>query len=318
MRNMKEIGGYFGLEIFSGEEYHKNLIALNTGRNALAYLIRARRIQKLYIPYFLCDSVSLVCEREGCPVEYYRIGKDFAPLFEGSPAEGEWLYIVNYYGQITNEQVIQMKARWGNIIFDNVQAFFQRPVAGVDTIYSCRKFFGVPDGAYLATDAPAIMLPQDVSKDRMKHVLGRFEGVASDYYQDFKGNDRGFVELEIRSMSRLTQNLLRAVDYDAICRKRNENFSYLHDALKKKNRLDLSVPDGAYMYPFYCENGMELKRKLAEKKIYVATLWPNVLEWDESLEKDYAQNILPLPCDQRYGLNDMERMFREIYCLTIS
>ena len=315
---MKEIGGYFGLETFHGEEYHKNLIALNTGRNALAYLIRARRIQKLYIPYFLCDSVSNVCLREGCPVEYYRIGKDFTPLFDGALAEGEWLYIVNYYGQITNEQVLQMKDLWKNIIFDNVQAFFQRPVAGVDTIYSCRKFFGVPDGAYLATDAPAAMLPQDVSKDRMKHVLGRFEGTASDYYRDFKGNDHGFVDLEVRSMSRLTQNLLRAVDYDAVRRRRNENFACLHRALGPGNRLKLSSPDGPYMYPLHCEDGIELKRKLAEKKIYVATLWPNVLELDGSLEKDYAANVLPLPCDQRYGEPEMILMIKELQkCMKI-
>lgn len=313
---MKEIGGYFGLENFSGEQYHKGLLALNSGRNALAYLIRARRIRKLYIPYFLCDSVSGVCRREGCPVEYYRIGRDFSPLFDQTLAEGEWLYIVNYYGQITNEQVLEMKARWGSIIFDNVQAFFQKPVSGVDTVYSCRKFFGVPDGAYLATDAPAIVLPLDVSKDRMKHVLGRYEGAASDYYGDFKGNDHGFIDLEIRSMSRLTQNLLNAVDYDAVRRKRDENFEYLHGALGRHNRLTLSVPDGAYMYPFYCEKGMDIKRKLAQKKIYVATLWPNVLEYAGTQEKDYAENILPLPCDQRYDVSDMERIIEEIILCT--
>ena len=53
---------------------------------------------------------------------------------------------------------------------------------------------------------------------------------------------------------------------------------------------------------------MELKKRLAEKKIYVATLWPNVLKCDGALEKDYAENILPLPCDQSYDVNDMKRI----------
>lgn len=305
---MKEIGGYFGLEAFSGREYHENLLALNSGRNALAYLIRARKIKKLYIPYFLCDSVSRVCQREGCPIAYYPIGKNFEPLLEKTLADGEWLYIVNYYGRIPNKQVLEMKARWGNIIFDNVQAFFQRPVTGVDTIYSCRKFFGVPDGAYLATDAPGIMLEQDVSKDRMRHVLGRFEGTASEYYSFFKENDRGFVELEIMGMSQLTHNLLRGVDYEAVRTKRNENYACLHNLLGMKNGLKPVAVDGPYMYPFYCENGMELKRRLAEQKIYVATLWPNVLTDSPAMEVSYAENILPLPCDQRYGIVDMQRI----------
>lgn len=305
---MKEIGGYFGLEVFGGREYHEDLIGLNSGRNALAYLIRARNIKKLYIPYFLCDSVSGVCQREGCPMEYYHIDKDFMPLFDGSLAEGEWLYVVNFYGQLTNDQAIQMKEKWGRIIFDNIHAFFQKPAAGVDTVYSCRKFFGVPDGGYLATDAPALTLEQDISKDRMKHVLGRFEGVASDYYGDFKANDHSFVEMPVRHMSALTHNLLRAVDYEAVRRTRNANFAQLDAALGKHNPLKLRTPDGPYAYPFYCPKGMELKKALAAEKIYVATLWPNVLEMDGALEQDYARNILPLPCDQRYDEEDMQRM----------
>ena len=63
---MKEIGGYFGLEQYRNNtgEYYKDLICLNTARNSLVYISKARNIKKIYIPYFLCDSVSLVCERE--------------------------------------------------------------------------------------------------------------------------------------------------------------------------------------------------------------------------------------------------------------
>ena len=62
---MKEIGGYIELERFSLPMLHEGALALNSGRNALAYLIRARGIKKLLLPRFLCDSVPKVCEREG-------------------------------------------------------------------------------------------------------------------------------------------------------------------------------------------------------------------------------------------------------------
>lgn len=310
---MREIGGYFELDRFSGRLYHENLLALNNGRNALLYLLKARRIQKLYIPFFLCDSVSDLCTRYGFQFQYYPIGSDFLPAFTGTLNQGEYLYIVNYFGQISNEMLKEQKKTYGNIIFDNIHAFFQRPLEGVDTIYSCRKFFGVPDGGYLATDAVLEEpLPQDVSGDRMKHILGRFEGCASDYYGDFKANDHSFRDIPLRRMSELTQNLLRAVDYDRVREKRNENYSRLAAALGKENRLKLRAPDGPYCYPFYCENGMALKRRLAAEKIYVATLWPNVLELEGTLEKDYAENILPLPCDQRYEEQDMERIVEAI------
>jgi hypothetical protein len=310
---MKEIGGYLGLEYFSGEEYHQGLVALNNGRNALACLLKARNIERLYIPYFLCNSVSDVCGREGVAVSYYSIDRHFHPVFDRKLAKHEYLYIVNYYGQITNEQIIAWKEEYKNVIVDNVQSFFQRPVNGVDTVYSCRKFFGVPDGGYLSTDISVTdQLEKDVSKDRMKHILGRFEGCASDYYSDFKANDRSFVDLPPRKMSDLTHNLLRAVDYDGARNRRNDNFRILDLALAQYNALELRFPDGPYCYPFYCENGMELKKQLAEKKIYIATLWPNVLKMQDTLAKDFSENILPIPCDQRYDKNDMLRIIEEV------
>ena len=307
---MNEIGGYFGLEKFSGPEYYGDLIAVNSGRNALLYVARARKYHKLYIPRFLCDSVSELCRREGLAYEEYSIDRDFLPVFDKNLKPGEAIYIVNFYGQITNSVVQEMKARWERIVFDNVQAFFQKPVPGVDTVYSCRKFFGVPDGGYVSCTAPALQLELDNSRMRMTHILGRFEVSGSAFYSDFQKNDEQFYEMPLREMSPLTRNILRGVDYDTVRQVRNRNYRILDAALGKSNALKLHMPDGPYCYPLYCTNGMGLKRALAAEKIYVPTLWPNVLDMEGSLEQDFARNILPLPCDQRYDEEDMQRMIR--------
>lgn len=311
---MKEIGGYFGLESLADNELYVDLIAVNSARNALAYLIRARKIKKLYIPYYLCDSVSGVCEREGCRYEYYNIGENFLPIFEKELADGEFLYIVNYFGQIAPEVISLLKSKHRNVICDNVQAFFEEPIDGIDTVYSCRKFFGVADGGYVSTDA--VMdgrLELDISMDRMKHVLGRYEGKsASDYYGDFRKNDDAFADMPLREMSKLTRNIMGAVDYISTRETREKNFALLHSFLGEKNKLQLTLPKGPYVYPFYHENGMEIKKSLAEKKIFVATLWPEVIEMGQKLEADLAMNILPLPCDQRYDEEDMKRIVATI------
>ena len=64
------------------------------------------------------------------------------------------------------------------------------------------------------------------------------------------------------------------------------------------------------MYPLYTGNGNELKKKLIREKIYVPTLWGDVFGITEkdSLEWDFADNIVPLPIDQRYDLKDMDRI----------
>jgi len=310
---MKEIGGYFGLEKFTGAEYYCGLIPVNNARSALQYVLKARGIKKLYLPYFLCDSVSDLCSRYGYDYSYYSINEHFLPVFNEKLAQDEYLYVVNYYGQLSNDRIRELKARYGNIIVDNVQAFFQQPVPGIDTIYSCRKFFGVPDGGYLSTDAVlAEEMEKAVSKDRMTHILGRFEETASEFYSCFQHSDLSLAEMPMRRMSELTHNLLRAIDYDYVRTKRNENYAILARALGEANKLQLTAPDGPYCYPFYCADGMRIKKELASQKIYVPTLWPNVLDLEGSLEKDLAENILPLPCDQRYGAEDMETIIRHL------
>ena len=303
-----EIGGYFGLEELVCNEYYKNLVALNTARNCVAYLIKVKEIKKIYVPTYLCDSIYRVCEREGCAYEFYDVGDDFQPEFDNVLQGDEWLYIVNYYGQVTNEK--EMKKKFGNIIFDNVQAFFQRPVEGIDTLYSCRKFFGVPDGAYLSTDV-RMDVEQDISKDRMKHILGRYENAASEFYNDYADNEESYYDLPVRSMSKLTHNIMGAIDYKKVKKRREENFQYLFDNLQYLNRIKVKSVEGPFSYPFYMGNGLEIKRTLARKGIYVASLWPTAFEFG-GLTKDYSENILPLPCDQRYTIADMTKIIEAL------
>ncbi len=314
---MKEIGGYFGLEEFTEKSMYSDLVGVNSARNALVYLLCARKIKKLYIPYYLCDSVSGVCDREGFAYEYYNIGENLLPIFDKKLGEGEYLYVVNYFGQLEDSDIVALKEKYGNIICDNVQAFFHKPISQIDTVYSCRKFFGVPDGGYVSTDARLDPAPvRDVSMNRMKHVLGRFEGEsASDYYGDFRQNDDAFESLELRLMSKLTKNIMNAVDYDRVKKAREENFLVLDNLLGGRNRLKPRLPEGPYAYPFYCENGVEIKKTLASKKIFVPTLWPEVAKMGQKLEAELAENILPLPCDQRLGKEDMERIAEELCAL---
>ena len=310
MTNTKEIGGYFGLEKLISDEYYPDLVAVNNARCALLYIIKARHYKKVYLPYFLCDSVRLVLERERIPFEEYRIDRSFLPLLDIHTNSDEVVYIVNYYGLISEKQLISLKNRYGNIVVDNAQAFFTRPIEGIDTIYSCRKFFGVPDGGYAYTDAEfQDTIPVDVSMERMKHILGRFEGnSASDYYDYFNNNDESFKEIELRHMSKLTHNILGAIDYQAAKRQREENFLFLSKALGERNLLEVNCPPGPYAYPFYIQNGMKIKKQLAKRKIYVATLWPNVIGTGLDIETEFTENILPLPCDQRYSEADMQRV----------
>lgn len=309
----REIGGYIELDKYHLPMLHEDGIALNCGRNALAYLFKSKGIKKIKIPYFICDSVSGICCREGVEISYYHIGLNFKPVNDLKIHEDEWLYLVNYYGQLSNEEVLDYTSKYKRVIVDQAQAYFKEPLPGIDTLYTCRKWFGVADGAFLYTDTPLDDdLPQDESYGRMEFLLGRFECSANEFYFEYSKNNEIFATEPIKRMSKLTQNLLHGIDYQAVKWRRVENFRYLHEKLGIVNSLELK--DGDFMYPFMAENGSMLRMKLQQERIYIPTLWPFVLKVmdQDSLEYKMADNILPLPIDQRYGIDDMEYMVKEI------
>ena len=313
---MKEIGGYIEFENYHGSMLHDKAIPLNCGRNALAYLIRSKSIQKIKIPYFLCNSVRNVCEREGVSVEYYHVGFDFNPSDNLMLKDSEWLYLVNYYGQLSNDKIQDYAETFERIIVDNTQSYFQEPVNNVDTIYTCRKYFGVADGAFLYTDSYLDeMIPQDESFERMHFLLGRFERTASEFYAEYVANNKLFATEPIKKMSKLTQNLVRGINYKTVKTIREKNYLYLHNLLQETNTLKLGAVFGTFMYPLMLENGQEIRKKLQAKKIYIPVLWPNLFEDFEAceIECNMAENILPLPIDQRYSTKDMEYMTKEVF-----
>lgn len=311
---MREIGGYIELDTYHLPMLHENAVALNCGRNALAYLFKSRGIKKLKIPYFICDSVINVCKREAVEIEYYHIGANFRPDMDLALADDEWLYLVNYYGQLSNEEIREYIADYQRVIVDQAQAYFQEPIPGVDTLYTCRKWFGVADGAFLYTDLPLEeSFPRDESFDRMRFLLGRYERSANEFYTEYSRNNSLFSTEPIKLMSKLTWNLLHGIDYKEVEQRRVENFEYLHEHLGSENHL--SLKKGSFMYPFLIKNGASLRERLQRERIYIPILWPSVYEVtivDDS-ECNLAKDILPLPIDQRYKSSDMAYMVEKIY-----
>lgn len=316
----KEYGGYIELDEYSGEEYYPEAWALNSGRAALRLFIRLKKIRKIYLPAFCCDTVREACAAEGILWEYYSVDKDFRPCLSEEDAGNDWVCLVNFYGVFDDGDMQALMQQYPRLIVDYTHAFFQQPLKGMNVLYSCRKFFGVPDGAYLILgegEGEKIYetLPQDLSFERMHFLLGRFEAGASPFYQEYAQNNDFFANEPIKRMSKLTHNLLRAIDYPRVCGQRTENFAFLHKQLKEKNVLNLPPAiEGAYAYPFWFNgdkiSGKEIRRRLIAQQIYIPMLWPEVCSLEEAspLERQMTENILPLPVDQRYNRGDMEEI----------
>lgn len=309
---MEAIGGYFELELRGGQHYHNNAVKLNTDRNAFEYVLRARKYKKVYIPYYTCEVMLEPLLKLNINYEFYHINEELEPINLPILKANEGFLYTNYFG-LKQDCVIKLAKYYGSsLIVDNAQAFFDIPIANINTIYSARKFFGVPDGAYLYTDYKLdIELEQDKSYMRMQHLLQRIDEGAESAYTYFKQNDDSLNDQPIKLMSKLTEKLLLNIDYQYAKKVRSENFQKLHGILSSSNRLKLNLQEDftPMVYP-YLTNETTLRKRLIDNKIFVAKYWPNVLQWctEYSLEYNLAENLIPIPIDQRYNKKDMNRI----------
>lgn len=316
---MRPIGGFFELELPASKgEYHSKALRFNLARNAIVAHLLASRADQVYVPSFCCASVVKSLTNHGISFCYYNINERLEPEFLPELKSRDFFLYVNYFG-LKNRFVKEISKRYGeNAIIDNSQAFFSLPVASGASVYSARKFFGVPDGAYLYSNKVSALAYAEceVSYSPM-HLVNRIEKGPESSYQDYKRSERILRDAGLARMSNLTKHLLRRVEYPDVMESRKSNFEFLHDQLAVLNSLifdaellirkddEECVP---LIYPFLFENGEQLKQELISSKVFVATYWPDVvgLDFSSPFEKFLTRNLVALPVDQRYSKNEMQ------------
>ena len=269
------------MELPQLEEFHKEALRFNTSRNAFEYVLRARGYRKVYMPYYTCEVMMSPFRKLGVAFEYYKIDEQLEPTELPTLDVDEAFLYTNYFG-LKQMCVTRLAALYGNrLIVDNAQAFFAEPIKGIDTFYSPRKFFGLPDGAYLYTDCLLDSeFDRDISYDRCSHLLKRIDLGAEVGFQDFHKNDDSLIGQPILRMSSLTQSLLGSIYYENVRKQRLANYGKLDSILKSSNLLKFSLDENSVplVYPYLPKDG-SLRDKLIANRIYVARYWPNVLDW---------------------------------------
>lgn len=310
----KEVGGFLELEINDlGSLYHDNAYAVNSGRNALEYIIRANQYSKIYLPFFTCDAVLQIIKKVNIKYEFYSIDKEFYPIYHFDRLKKDEAFICTNYFGLCNHNIEKLLLICDNLILDNAQAYFSKPINNLPTFYSPRKFFGVPDGGLLYNCKRLnLKFKTDNSLKRLEHIAGRIGQGAEKFYPNYLKSEESIKGESIKNMSRFTKKILSGIDYEKVKKIRKENYNTLHKTLKLHNELNLShlMNEVPLCYPFFSKNGFEIKRKLISEKIYVPTYWPNVFEWVEAntLEYDLAENLVCLPIDQRYSKPEMKKI----------
>ena len=224
----------------------------------------------------------------------------------------DYILYTNYFG-VCDAQVAVMTKKYSKLIIDNSQSFYSKDnsFAGFN---SARKYFGVPDGGYLyissSNDYKKPELEKNQSWSKCEFMLKRVDIGASKGYDDFKKNELRIGQEGLIGMSLLTQNMLSSIDYNRAADSRINNFNILHDSLGLINEFKLNDKSTCIpmVYPFLIKK--DIKSELIAKGIFVATYW--VGQKDRGYGDILERYLLPLPIDQRYSLEEMEYIVKEI------
>lgn len=311
------IGGYFELELRKGQNPYPQAVAFNSARSAFKALLVARNLRRVYLPVYICDVMQDVLRGSGIEVLRYALSEQLElPNFPALEAD-EALLFVNYFG-LKADYISEVLATFygKQLIVDNSQALFSQPQDGIATLYSPRKFVGVADGGWLA-NAPADLPQAESSRShaRFGALLGRLEDHPQHHYAAFQALEQALENDGIKAMAASTARLLDSIDYHEVARRRMDNLAQLRQRLDHLNRFAIwpVQPVAALCYPLLVksvETATRLRAQLLDQHIYVPSYWREVLSSPTSppIERDWAQCLLPLPIDQRYNVDDMNRL----------
>lgn len=309
------VGGYFELELPDGNgQYYPEALKYQSARSAFYALLMHYKPKKVWMPYYICDSMLAPLDAAGILVSFYSMNADFSIKDAVELGDKDLLLYVNYFGLCSKiEDELLEKFDPEKLILDHSQAFFEQPKNCLATIYSPRKFFGVPDGGLLITSLD-IKDPEHIDQDsihRAKHLLLRLAGEPEDGYEAYQQAEESLKSLEPKRMSLLTERMLSSIDYEAVKVARENNFRALHAILAEKNYIDLEFNNvvGPMVYPYMpASSAKSLKSDLIKQRWFIATYWPECERRidSECFESVLLSNLMALPIDQRYKMERFE------------
>lgn len=312
-----EMGSFIEMQFERGKEYYSqetNIARLNTGRAAIWHAFRVLGCETIWLPYYQCDTVREFLQKKGVRIKYYHIDRAFNPL-DLMPESNEAVLFVNYYGVMSVERMRTLARNYQNVIIDNSQAFFSESIDGCMNVYSCRKFVGVPDGAYvIGNDADKYVdeYNQCFSSDTALFMLQRIEyGCEGKAYQSRQLNEHRIDIEDCLKMSKLTRTILDGTDYDYIKKKRRENFEIARSMFDGVNCIDAGMyydEDTVPMvYPLIVEDNGLIDR-LQRAKHFQGHWWSYLMDEMPETSAEYwiSKYIVPITIDQRYGKEELE------------
>lgn len=287
-------------------------------RSALAHLLLDLKPKRIFLPSYICNAIVSACQFAGLEPIFFPQNTFLDPNVEWLRNElksGDGLLAVNYFGKPPYSEFLEFVENSPEIQFieDCAQSLdMGQPSWGNYCLYSPRKIIGVADGGYIVSKRPNNFLKSaEPSNNDGSHLWrplllrSEFPLQSELWFPIYKENETQAI-VSSRQITLHSHQLLQQIDALEVESIRKRNYAILQSELKNisffQNEIINFVPLG---FPVRLTSGKRdrLRDYLIENGIFPAIHWI-----DTPIPSILSEELLTLPCDQRYCEKDMNRI----------
>lgn len=336
MRNI--IGGQIGYDNFIKKKLNflKNNKIYPNGRSALYFILKEikNRINKIYVPFYLCESILQPIKELNLKYEFYNIKKNFS--YNLPNKNNSAIIFIDYFGR-ENKKTKKLKNNFKKNIFyiqDCTHTVFQKSQnlgnfnkKNIFRFASIKKYIPFPLGAISNIDKISLRKNTykekiifnnifETLKKRNKYFLKINDKIDCNFEKKILKQQNKFKLYECKKIfkSEIPLDIKKKIlhyDLNTILDKRDKNFSIFKKKLNKK--IKIISKNKNYPLNFTILTSKVEKIKIinyANKfRIFPSTLWPlpaEIRKMNYDFPKNLNSRILSFPIDHRYKKKDIE------------
>lgn len=331
---MKEIGSEFWEQLEMKKTYleraePENTVNLLSGRTALDFIIRdikaSLTFRNVMLPSYCCESMIEPFVRNGITVHFYKL--DYQTLVFPVQKDFDAILILDYFGYEDKklEEIVKWTKTAGKIvIYDATHKINGHPAIMKYLNYSfCsyRKWFYCNYANVTKYTGVFRIQKPKVYHEKYCALRNQAADLKTSYMQNCNTDKTLFLKLYDEAEIMLENDYIGYLgkpimtNLDEIIEIRRENAKFLIRELKSIPEIRLwkktiGVNDAPLFMPIFMEFEVRntLKKYLIKNNIYCPIHWPisNLHKIDNRENNVYFEE-LSLVCDQRYGIDDMDR-----------
>jgi len=338
-------------KVFQEKLFFKNvtdIVYLSTGRAAIKFIllniIKKVKIKKCWLPSYLCETIIQPLRELDLDYEFYHLKENLQldiDYLSRRIEKNDLVFTINYFNFLFNDKVIKFLRKLKNnnviIIEDLTHSFLTNNIFSYKisdySIISLRKWFGIPDGGIAFSNNNLFDKNLIVKRSFYDFVHLRLKyAILKNFYLNKiinkkdsfrkmhdKAEELANLTIRLNAMSNISKIILNSVDFNNIIYRRRMNFKYLLSSFEDLHKIEIlckNLEEGICPigFPIIATKRDVLRDYLASNNIYCPIHWLLPEEIPKKFIYSYflSKNIITIPCDQRYSIEDMEVIVRKV------